>query len=91
MSVRSAILTQFQEVAKESNLTLAPLTDDLPLVQSGLDSLWFAIVVARLEDVLGFDPFVDIEDDRFPVTLGDFVKIYEEAAARGRCGAARAM
>lgn len=80
MSIKSTILGQFEEVAKESNVELAPLTDDLLLTESGLDSLWFAIVVARLEDTLGFDPFADIEDSRFPVTLGDFVKIYEDAA-----------
>jgi hypothetical protein len=80
MSIRDAILGQFREVAQESSVQLAPLTDDLPLAQTGLDSLWFAIVVVRLEDALGFDPFIDIEDGRFPVTIGDFVKIYEDAA-----------
>lgn len=79
MSIKSTILSQFEEVAKESNVELSPLTDDLLLTESGLDSLWFAIVVARLEDTFGFDPFADIEDSRFPVTLGDFVKIYEDA------------
>ncbi|MGH8218536.1 MAG: acyl carrier protein [Steroidobacteraceae bacterium] len=80
MSVRDTIVVQFQEVAKESNLKLAPLTDDLPLTESGLDSLWFAIIVARLEDLLGFDPFADIENNRFPVTFGDFVTIYDNVA-----------
>ncbi len=80
MSIRDTIVAQFEEVAKESNAKLAPLKDDLPLTQSGLDSLWFAIIVARLEDTLGFDPFADIEDDRFPVTFGDFVAIYEDVA-----------
>ena len=79
MSIRDTILAQFEEIAQESNVKLAPLTDDLLLAESGLDSLWFAIVVARLEDVLGFDPFANIEEDRFPVTLGDFVAIYENA------------
>jgi hypothetical protein len=56
------------------------LKDDLLLSESGLDSLWFAIVVARLEDVLGFDPFADVDGSSFPVTLGDFIAIYENAA-----------
>jgi acyl carrier protein len=80
MSIKSTILDQFAEVAKESNVELAPLTDDLLLTESGLDSLWFAIVVARLEETLGVDPFGDLEESRFPTTLGDFVKIYEDAA-----------
>jgi acyl carrier protein len=80
MSIKSTILTHFQEVAKESNVDLAPLTDDLPLTESGLDSLWFAIVVTRLEEALGVDPFADLDESRFPTTVGDFVKIYEDAA-----------
>jgi acyl carrier protein len=81
MTIKSEILSQFEAIAKESNAKLAPLTDDLPLTESGLDSVSFAIVVARLEDALGSDPFANLDADRFPVTLGDFVKIYEDAAA----------
>ena len=58
---------------------LAPLADDLKLLQSGLDSLSFAIIVARLEDQLGFDPFNAEEAVEFPVTFGDFVRLYESS------------
>jgi acyl carrier protein len=75
MSVRSTIAALFQEVADQQHRKLAPLSDDLKLLQSGLDSLSFALIVARLEDSLGFDPFDAV--DRFPVTFGDFVKLYE--------------
>ncbi len=81
MSVRSDVITLFTQVAEEQNRTLAPLVDDLPLLESGLDSLCFAVMVARLEDVLGVDPFSTGEDAPFPVTLGDFVKAYEDAVA----------
>jgi hypothetical protein len=47
------------------------------LTECGLDSLGFAVLVARLEDRLGIDPFTAAEDAVFPVTLGDFVKVYE--------------
>ena len=80
MSVRSKVISQFKQVAKEQNTHLAPLSDDLVLLGSGLDSLCFAIIVARLEDELGFDPFSTTEDVDFPVTLGDFIKFYEDAA-----------
>jgi hypothetical protein len=79
MSVRSAVLDQFRLVAREQGKELGPLSDDLVLLESGLDSLCFAIVVARLEDSVGFDPFSVAEDVDFPVTLGDFVKFYEDA------------
>lgn len=79
-SVRSRILSQFRSVAKEQNKELPPLLDDLVLLDSDLDSLCFAVIVARLEDELGVDPFSASEDIEFPVTLGDFVKIYEDVA-----------
>jgi acyl carrier protein len=80
MPVRSEITALFEQVAKEQNKRLAPLSDDLVLLESGLDSLCFAIIVARLEDKLGFDPFSAAEGVDFPVTVGDFIKLYEDAA-----------
>jgi hypothetical protein len=80
MVIREEVLTQFKQVAEEQNRRLAPLVDDLPLLESGLDSLCFAVIVARLEDVYGVDPFSAADDSPFPVTLGDFVKSYENAA-----------
>ena len=62
-------------------MDLAPLSDNLELLESGLDSLCFAIIVASLEDVLGVDPFSEDEEFSFPVTFGDFVESYENAAA----------
>ena len=79
MSVRSAILSEFELVAKEQKRKLPPLTDDLVLLDSGLDSLCFAIIVARLEDTLGRDPFSTDEAIDFPVTLSDFIRFYEDA------------
>jgi acyl carrier protein len=80
MTVRTAILAKFTEVAASQEKTLAPLSDDLVLLESGLDSLCFAIIVATLEDELGVDPFSASDDVYFPVTLGDFVTFYETAA-----------
>ena len=81
MNVRSEVVTQFKQVAQEQGKRLASLTDDLELLNSGLDSLCFAILVIRLEDALGVDPFTASEDALFPVTFGDFVSFYENAAA----------
>lgn len=79
MDVKSEVIAQFRQVALEHDVRLAPLTDDLPLFDSGLDSLCFAIVVVRLEISVGVDPFSSDEDVRFPVTFGDFVGYYENA------------
>jgi acyl carrier protein len=80
MSVRSTIESQFKQIAIEQERALAPLSGDLKLVQSGLDSLSFAIIVARLEDALGIDPFSAADSVEFPVTFGDFVRLYEDFA-----------
>jgi acyl carrier protein len=77
MSVRSTVVSQFEQVAVEQHRTLARLSDELRLLDSGLDSLSFALIVARLEDALGFDPFDVDEDVKFPVTFGDFVRLYD--------------
>lgn len=80
MSVKLTIMDQMAQIAREHGKTLAPLRDDLVLLDSGLDSLGFAVLVARLEDRLGVDPFTASEDAMFPVTFGDFVKVYENGA-----------
>lgn len=81
MTTRLTIMAEMQRIADEQAKRLAPLSDDLVLLDSGLDSLCFAVLVARLEDKLGLDPFTAADDVAFPVTLGDFVKLYERAAA----------
>ncbi|WP_174302166.1 acyl carrier protein [Caulobacter sp. S45] len=81
MSLRALIEDQMRQVAAEQQKRLAPLSDDLVLLDSGLDSLCFAIVVARLEDELGEDPFATSEDIDFPITFGDFVRFYDRVAA----------
>jgi hypothetical protein len=81
MTIRSTILAQINRIADQQKKTLAPLTDDLPLLQSGLDSLCFAILVASLDDSLDLDPFGAETAIGLPVTLGDFIKLYEDAAA----------
>jgi acyl carrier protein len=80
MTTKLTIESEIRKVASEQNVTLAPLADDMNLLDSGLDSLCFAILVARLEDSLGVDPFTASDDVTFPVTLGDFVQAYENAA-----------
>jgi hypothetical protein len=80
MEVRSEIMAEFRQVAREQGRRLAPLTDSLELLDSGLDSLCFAIIVTRLDGSLGVDPFSTSEDARFPVTLGEFINFYEHAA-----------
>jgi acyl carrier protein len=81
MSIRSVIIEQINNVAKQQSRHLAPLSDSLPLQETGLDSLCLAILVASLDDELGLDPLSSEANTTFPVTLGDFINVYESAAA----------
>jgi hypothetical protein len=79
MSTRAIVLAQIEQIAAQNKKTLAPLHDDLILLNSGLDSLCIAVLVASLDDALGFDPFETDSNVPFPVTIGDFIQLYENA------------
>ena len=79
MSVRDTVLRVIVDVARTNGRRLPPLTDDLPLLDSGLDSLCLAVIVATLEDELGIDPFGTSEDGAIPETVGALVGLYEGA------------
>ena len=80
MSVRETILAHIEAIRGGKGKVLRPLTDDLALLDSGLDSLGVAILVTRLEDALGVDPFSDPALTSPPVSLGEFIGVYERAA-----------
>jgi acyl carrier protein len=71
------------QVAREHGTSLISLDDDIPLPESGLDSLGIAVLIARLEDHLGIDPFRTSEDGHLPATIGDFVRAYEALLSGG--------
>ena len=81
MSVRLRIISAIEQIAVEQQVKLPPLDDALSLHETGFDSLGFAILVARLEDDLGIDPFTIAEDAAFPHTVGEFIRAYENVPA----------
>jgi hypothetical protein len=81
MSIRDTIIETVIQIADQQHKRLAPLTDDLALLESGLDSLFIGILVATLDDTLGIDPFAGDNEIDIPVTLGDLITLYEDAAA----------
>jgi hypothetical protein len=80
MPVRDEIMSTFRQVAKEQGRRLAPLTDELKLTECGLDSLGFVLVVGLLEKSFNVDPFDSAEEIDFPITLKDFIALYERHA-----------
>jgi acyl carrier protein len=80
MSIRSTIVTEIEEVLEAEGNQIGTITDDSALLGlTGLDSLAIAVLVVRLEDKLGVDPFTESEEAFYPVTVGDFIRIYENA------------
>ena len=79
MDARQEIMSILSEVALDGGKQLAEdFVDDSLLFDSGLDSLDFAIVVARLEEELEVDPFAEMSTPVYPKTLAQFIQIYEE-------------
>ena len=75
--LRPLIIKIFNEVLETTNSKLiGELNDDTILLESGLDSLGFAILVARLEEELEYDPFSTMEEPVYPKTFKHFIDIY---------------
>lgn len=68
-----------KELLNENNVTLSHAIDsNTVLLETGLDSLSFAVLVVQLEEELGYDPFVLMKDPFYPKTYGEFVNLYEK-------------
>ncbi len=80
MSVGLKIISAIEQIAVEQHVTLPPLADNLSLRETGFDSLAFAILVARLEDELGIDPFT-ISVYELPSHDRRLNQVYENAPA----------
>ncbi len=78
--MKEIIVKKFHEILEQTDKTLLieKLEDDSVLLNTGLDSLGFAILVASLEEELDFDPFTIMEEAVYPTTFGEFVAIYEK-------------
>ncbi len=78
--LRNQIIVAIQETADMRGTEVGVLTDETVLLESGLDSLGFAILVARLEEEFGYDPFVMMDTPVYPRYLGELVEIYQRYA-----------
>ena len=77
--MRQVILAKFNEALEQMDAGkhFAEISDDQILLESGLDSLGFAILVALLEEELDLDPFQLMDEPIYPSTFGEFLDIYE--------------
>ena len=71
------IINIMKTIALESGTELVtPFDNETELLKSGLDSMGFAVLVAQLDEELGYDPFVLMEDPYYPTKYGELLDIY---------------
>ena len=76
MNLKNTILESMFEAAEatDSKLKKNIHNNDI-LLDTGLDSLGFAVLVSILEDKLNYDPFSELEEAIYPATFEEFLKI----------------
>ncbi|MEU4437338.1 phosphopantetheine-binding protein [Micromonospora chalcea] len=74
--VAEIVLREVVKLIKEEGGEDGEVSLQSGLADSGLDSLAFAVLVTRLEQSMGFDPFLALEDEIFPRTVGELVEVY---------------
>ena len=72
------ILTVYKEVYSSQNKgeSAPEIKNETVLLDSGLDSLGHAILITRLEEKLGYDPFSISTEAYYPRTFGELVEFY---------------
>ena len=76
-SISTVTIESMNEIATSMGTPLkSEIDSSTVLLESGLDSLGFAMLVASLEEKLGYDPFVISEAANYPSTLQQFVDFY---------------
>ncbi|MEQ9247198.1 MAG: acyl carrier protein [Nitratireductor sp.] len=77
--LEQTIRTLFAEVYTTQNegAEAPDLDSNSVLLETGLDSLGFAILVTRLEEDLGYDPFSLATEAYYPRTFGEFLSFYK--------------
>lgn len=75
--IETTILQTFKEVFENQGISFPKdFSDNTILLESGLDSLGFAIIVSFLEEKLGYDPFAEMEEACYPSSFKEFKDIY---------------
>lgn len=65
-AARVLVVEEIRQLLAEDGLSVEHIKDEDDFANLGLDSLSFAVLLTRLEDALGFDPFELVPEDAFP-------------------------
>ena len=81
LNLEQQIKDAMQQVAELSDCQLVEsINPDTLLLECGLDSLGYAMLVAQLEEDLGYDPFTELALDTYPSTFAEFFAMYQQCA-----------
>ncbi len=81
LNLEQQIKDAMQQVAELSDCQLVEsINPDTLLLECGLDSLGYAMLVAQLEENLGYDPFTELAFDTYPSTFAEFLAMYQQCA-----------
>jgi acyl carrier protein len=76
-AIRKIVFEEFALVLKEKDESAQiPEEEDFALLEHGMDSLGMAILVVRLEERFGYDPFVLHPEPVYPRTMKEFLQFY---------------
>lgn len=76
MDTRRVVLEAIESCFRDDGIIFSTSMLARPLMELGVDSLTYAIIVARLERELSFDPFTANPELPYPTTLEDFIQAY---------------
>lgn len=76
VEIRHAVLEEIDIVFNEEGVKFNEGMLNLPVMDIGVDSLTYAVLVARLEVKIGRDPFTENPERGYPKLLSDFVDAY---------------
>tara|TARA_B100000795_G_C22764556_1_gene425111 strand:- start:1176 stop:1457 length:282 start_codon:yes stop_codon:yes gene_type:complete len=74
--IRQTINEVYLSEAQDNKILI--LSEETVLLETGLDSLGYAILVTRLEEEIGYDPFTLSSEAYYPLTYGELVQFYFE-------------
>jgi acyl carrier protein len=74
--VEGVVLQEIAKLLEEEKVDRVHLSATDGLIESGMDSLGFAVLVTRLEESLGYDPFMALEEEIYPRTVAELVDVY---------------
>jgi hypothetical protein len=75
-ATREVVVREIEQLLAEEGRSPGQVTEEDGLIELGLDSLLFAVLITRLEISLGDDPFLAIGHGGVPRTVGELVQTY---------------